>query len=62
MDRIPPELIPLVCNCMGNKDLLSMARSSHSLMEPALDVLWRVINLFTPLILLPAVRLAGGEG
>ena len=50
MDQILPEHIPLVCNFMDNRDLLSLALSSRGLTEPALDVLWRYITSFKPLI------------
>ncbi|KAJ3534015.1 hypothetical protein NMY22_g7098 [Coprinellus aureogranulatus] len=49
MDRILPELIPEICACMPNQDLLSMALASSSLMKPALDVLWKDIYSFKPL-------------
>ncbi|KAJ3537503.1 hypothetical protein NMY22_g5562 [Coprinellus aureogranulatus] len=50
MCRLPPELIPGICNGMGDKDLFSMALASRALMNPALDVLWEAVYSFRPLI------------
>ncbi|KAJ3537502.1 hypothetical protein NMY22_g5564 [Coprinellus aureogranulatus] len=50
MCRLPPELIPGICNGMEDKDLFSMALSSRSLLNPALDVLWEAVYSFRPLI------------
>jgi hypothetical protein len=45
-----PELLPLLCDGLEAKDLLSTALSCQAFLEPALDKLWYHVKSFKPLI------------
>jgi hypothetical protein len=45
-----PEILPLLCDGLEAKDLLSTALSCRAYLEPALDKLWYHVKSFKPLI------------
>jgi hypothetical protein len=45
-----PEILPLLCDGLEAKDLLSTALSCQAFLEPALDKLWYHAKAFRPLI------------
>ena len=45
-----PEVVRIICEELDGKDACSMALAAKRFVEPALDVRWRTLTSFTPIV------------